>query len=420
MATGGAGADLMTQTLVLLGSAVVAAPLFKRIGLGTVLGYLAAGVAIGPVFGLITDGEGILHFAEFGIVFLLFIVGLELKPSRLWDLRVDIFGLGFAQVFLTGAVFSVIGLLLGFSTGTSVIAGYGLALSSTAFALQLLNESHDANTPYGQKSFSVLLFQDLAIVPLLALIPLFAPFSQGDDAGPTGFTAFAIAAAAVAFLILAGRYLLNPLLRVMAKTGAREAMLATALFVVLGAAWLMQVAGLSMAMGAFLAGVLLAESSFRHHLEADIEPFRGLLLGLFFLACGLSLDLTVVFENWWLIPVLVPVIMVIKAGVLYGLGRLFKMPVADAVRMACVLPQAGEFGFVLFTAAAAVGVLDSNQASLLIAIVTVTMALTPLSVYFGGFLVPKDAVEDMDEESSLNLHSVDESGKGPNVKPASK
>lgn len=399
MATGADGVDLMTQTIVLLGGAVVAAPLFNRLGLGTVLGYLAAGIAIGPVLGLISDPEGILHFAEFGIVFLLFIVGLELKPARLWELRVDIFGLGLAQVFVTGLALTGVGLVLQYPLGSSVISGFGLALSSTAFALQLLADRGETNRPYGQKSFSVLLFQDLAIVPLLALIPFFATRSADGD-GFTGFWAFAVPIAAVVGLVLAGRYLLDPLLRIIAKTGAREAMLATALFVVLGAAWLMQFAGLSMAMGAFIAGVLLAESSFRHTLEADIEPFRGLLLGLFFVACGLSLDLEVVFENWWFIPLIVPLIIAIKAAILYGLGRLFSMPHDDALRMGGILPQGGEFGFVLFTAAAAAGVLSQADASLLIAIVTVSMALTPATVALANRLVPVPEKEEMEEDFS--------------------
>ncbi|MEO0496186.1 MAG: monovalent cation:proton antiporter-2 (CPA2) family protein [Pseudomonadota bacterium] len=399
MATAADGIDLMTQTLVLLGGAVVAAPLFNRLGLGTVLGYLAAGIAIGPVLGLVSDPEGILHFAEFGIVFLLFIVGLELKPARLWELRMDIFGLGLAQVFVTGLALTAVGLVLQYPVGSSIISGFGLALSSTAFALQLLADRGETNKPYGQKSFSVLLFQDLAIVPLLALIPIFATRSA-DDGGFTGFWAIAVPIAAVAALVLAGRYILDPLLRIIAKTGAREAMLATALFVVLGAAWLMQFAGLSMAMGAFIAGVLLAESSFRHTLEADIEPFRGLLLGLFFLACGLSLDLAVVFENWWFIPLIVPLIIAIKAGILYGLGRLFGMPREDAIRMGGILPQGGEFGFVLFTAAAAAGVLSLSDASLLIAIVTVSMALTPATVALANWLIPEPEHEEMEEDFS--------------------
>lgn len=392
-------ADLMAQTLVLLGAAVVAAPIFNRLGLGTVLGYLAAGIAIGPIFGFVSDAESILHFAEFGIVFLLFIVGLELKPSRLWDLRMDIFGLGAAQVIGSGFLLAGVGLMLGLSVGAAIISGFGLALSSTAFALQLLADRNETNRPHGQKAFSVLLFQDLAIVPLLALIPLFA-IGNVDEGGPSGFTAFLIAMAAVAVLVLVGRYLLNPLLRIVARTGAREAMLATALFVVLGAAWLMQFAGLSMAMGAFIAGVLLAESSFRHHLEADIEPFRGLLLGLFFLACGLSLNLQTVLEFWYIILLSVPLLLLVKALVLFGLGRLFGMDRDDAIRMAAILPQGGEFGFVLFTAAAAAGVLALAQSSLLIAIVTLSMALTPLTVRLGAMLLSKPEAEEIEEDFS--------------------
>jgi monovalent cation:H+ antiporter-2, CPA2 family len=386
-----------TEILVLLGAAAVSAPLFKRIGLATVLGYIAAGVALGPVATLITGSDDLLDFGELGVVLLLFVIGLELKPSRLWSMRRDIFGLGAAQVIVTGIVLTA---LVRFSTGfgweQATIIGMTLALSSTAFALQLLEESGDTNRRYGQTSFSILLFQDLAIVPLLALVPLLAPgTADGDE---FGFRHFAIAVIAVIALIAAGRYLLNPLFRIIANTGAREAMIAAALFVVLGAATLMQSVGLSMAMGAFVAGVMLAESSYRHELETSIEPFRGILLAVFFMAVGLSLDLGIIMSEWLVILVAVPVLMLVKAVICYWLCRMFGSAHADAVRVALLLPQGGEFGFVIFSAATAALLLPPELSSLLIAIITVSMVATPLAVALGGFLIPAEKEETMEED----------------------
>ncbi len=390
---------LTSQALLLLGGAVVAAPIFKKLGLGTVLGYLAAGVIIGPLLHQITEGEQILGFAELGVVFLLFVIGLELKPSRLWQMRRDIFGLGTAQVMLTGAAISAILYwtdMLDWSG--SVITGFGLALSSTAFALQILDENGDTNTRYGQRAFSVLLLQDLAIVPLLALIPLLALQAPEDTSPP--LQDFAVAVGAILVMVVAGRYLLNPLFQIIARTGAREVMIAAALLIVLGAATMMQLAGLSMAMGAFLAGVLLAESSYRHELEADIEPFRGLLLALFFMAVGLSLDIQVILENYLRILIAVPALMVLKVVVIYTLCRLTGSPHNDAVRIGLLLPQGGEFGFVLFTAAAIAGVFSAGWASLLIAIVTLSMALTPAASALAGLLMQEqdEVAEELDED----------------------
>ncbi|KQY19975.1 monovalent cation:proton antiporter-2 (CPA2) family protein [Rhizobium sp. Root482] len=388
-----------SQALLLLAGAVIAAPVFKKLGLGTVLGYLAAGVIIGPLLHQINDGEQILGFAELGIVFLLFIIGLELKPSRLWQMRRDIFGLGTAQVLVTGAALSGIVYAAGLlDWGGSIVTGFGLALSSTAFALQILDEKGDTNTRYGQRAFSLLLFQDLAIVPLLALIPLLA-LQMPEDTSPP-LEDFAIAVGAVLAMVIAGRYLLNPLFQVIARTGAREVMIAVALLIVLGAATMMQLAGLSMAMGAFLAGVLLAESSYRHELEADIEPFRGLLLALFFMAVGLSLEVHVILENYLLILVAVPALMAIKGLVIYTLCRLTGSPHNDAVRIGLLLPQGGEFGFVLFSAAAASGVFSAGWASLLISIVTLSMALTPPASALARFLMREqnEATEELEED----------------------
>jgi CPA2 family monovalent cation:H+ antiporter-2 len=390
---------LTSQALLLLGGAVVAAPIFKKLGLGTVLGYLAAGIIIGPLLHQITEGEQILGFAELGVVFLLFVIGLELKPSRLWQMRRDIFGLGTAQVLLTGVAVSAIVYWTGMLDWSgSVITGFGLALSSTAFALQILDEKGDTNTRYGQRAFSLLLLQDLAIVPLLALIPLLALQAPEDTTPP--LQDFAIAVGAVLVMVVAGRYLLNPLFQIIARTGAREVMIAAALLIVLGAATMMQLAGLSMAMGAFLAGVLLAESSYRHELEADIEPFRGLLLALFFMAVGLSLEIDVIIQNYLLILFAVPALMTIKAVIIYALCRLTGSPHNDAVRIGLLLPQGGEFGFVLFTAGAIAGVFSVSWASLLIAIVTLSMALTPAAAALAGLLMHEheEITEELEED----------------------
>ncbi|MBB3966413.1 monovalent cation:proton antiporter-2 (CPA2) family protein [Rhizobium metallidurans] len=386
---------LFTETILLLGGAVVSAPIFKRLGLGTVLGYLAAGVVIGPIFNGLTDGEQILNVAELGVVFLLFIIGLELKPSRLWQMRRDIFGLGAAQVILTGLVLTALADLSGLLDWRgSIIAGFGLALSSTAFAMQILEDDGDVSTRYGQRSFSMLLFQDLAIVPLLALINI---LDTGKGHG-TPIVDFGIAIGAVGAMIVMGRYLLTPLFQIIASTGAREAMIAAALFVVMGSATLMQMAGLSMAMGAFLAGVMLAESSYRHELEADIEPFRGVLLAIFFIAVGLSLQLDVLWDNALVILVTVPVVMAAKALIIYALCRLTGSDHNDAIRIAFLLPQGGEFGFVLFSAAGASSLMPSSTASLLIAIVTLSMALTPIGTKLAKRFQSGETKETLEED----------------------
>ena len=393
--------EIYTQTVLLLGAAVVAAPIFKRIGLGTVLGYLAAGVILGPLLGLVNNGESILHFAELGIVFLLFIVGLEMKPSRLWSMRRDILGLGSAQVMFCGMALSLLAWFVAPNLNMAIVAGFGLALSSTAFVLQTLESKGDVNTSYGQKTFSVLLFQDLAIIPLLAIVPLLSSSAEmGAD-----WSAFWIGLLAIGIVIFAGRYLLNPLLGIIARTGANEAMLATALFVVFGSAMLMQSVGLSMALGSFLAGVLLAESSYRVELEANIEPFRGILLGLFFMAVGLSLDVTVLLDNWFAIIGFVFIAMIVKAIVIYLACKAFTATHSQSTRTAAILSQHGEFGFVLFASATSIGVLDTKTSSFLVAMVVLSMILTPLSVWIGNKLLETAPVEEEPEEDFKGAQS---------------
>lgn len=395
--------SLFTEPLILLGAAALAVPICKRLGFGSILGYLAAGVVIGPVLRLITESESILKVAELGVVLLLFVIGLELKPSRLWSMRRDIFGLGSAQLLVTGAALTAIVYLFGLNWQVSLVVGMGLALSSTAIGIQTLNERGELSTPYGQKSFSILLLQDLAIVPLLALVAALAP-RTGSDSEPVGLsTAFlelGLIAGSVVLLVVIGRYLLNPMFRILANSKAHEIMTVAALLVVFGAAALLEFAGMSSAMGAFLAGVMLADSSFRHELEANIEPFRGLLMGLFFMAVGMTLNLTIISENWALIAITALLFISLKAAILYGLGRLFRLGHAVAVRTALLLPQHGEFAFVLFTAAVASGLMNTTNASILTAVATITMALSPLAMSLAPRLIPTVAGEEMEEDFS--------------------
>ncbi|SDB28436.1 monovalent cation:proton antiporter-2 (CPA2) family protein [Bauldia litoralis] len=372
------GVDLL-PAVALLAAGVVAVPIFKRIGLGSVIGYLVAGIAIGP-FGLrlFTDPESIISVAELGVVMLLFIIGLELKPSRLWSLKQDIFGLGLTQVLVCTAVLAGVAMVVGLSGPVAIVAAMGLALSSTAIVMQILEERGETTDTHGQKIFSILLLQDLAIVPALAVVAFLAPTGDEHTAASRWLEA-GIAVGAVLGVIVFGRYLLNPIFRFLANTRAREVMTAAALLVVLGSAFVMQVGGLSMAMGAFLAGVLLSESSFRHELEADIEPFRGLLLGLFFLGVGMSLDIAFIGQSWATIIAVVVGFMALKAAGIYAAARLFRNAHDDALRIALMLAQGGEFGFVLYATAISSNLFTPDTAALLNAAVILSMALTPLA-----------------------------------------
>ncbi|MEQ1901290.1 MAG: monovalent cation:proton antiporter-2 (CPA2) family protein [Devosia sp.] len=375
------GIDLV-QVLALLAAGVVAVPLFKRLGLGSVLGYLAAGLAIGPFgLGLIRSTEAVLHVSELGVVLFLFIVGLEMEPRRLWAMRRQIFGLGVMQVVFCGALLTGAGVLLGLSPAVAFVAGMGFVLTSTAIVMQILTERGDLATPGGQRIVAILLLEDLAIVPLLAIVALISPRTWTDIATATPiWLSILVAIGCVAALNLIGRWVLNPFFRILANSQAREVMTAAALLVVLGAALLFQLGGLSMAMGAFLAGVLLSTSTFRHQLAADIEPFRGILLGLFFLAVGMSLDLGVVASNWWIIAVSVATYMAVKGGAIYVLARILKSPTPEALERALLMAQGGEFAFVLFTTAAASGLIDPSQQAIFSAMVIISMVLTPLTI----------------------------------------
>ncbi|WP_281787009.1 monovalent cation:proton antiporter-2 (CPA2) family protein [Uruburuella suis] len=396
------GAAELVRVVTLLAAAVIAVPLFKRLGLGSVLGYLAAGLIIGP-FGLkfFDDPQAIIHVAELGVVMFLFVIGLEMKPSHLWNLRRQIFGLGSMQVILAAAMLTFVGIAFGFPWQVAFVSASGFVLTSTAIVMQVLGERHELATPQGQSMVSILLFEDLLIVPLLAVVAFMAPTVPTATADTSLWMKLGMAVLSLAILVAAGRWLLNPMFRVLAKSKAREVMTAAALLVVLGAALLMEWGGLSMAMGAFLAGVLLSESSFRHQLEADIEPFRGLLLGLFFLGVGMALDLNVVAQNWKLIVSGVLALMAAKAAVIYGVARLAKSSHADALERAVLMAQGGEFAFVLFSAAASQGVISGTVNANMTAIVVLSMALTPLFLIIHGRFSRKSGIN-LEGVESLN------------------
>ena len=375
----------LTFGLVLLAAAVLSVPIARRLGLSAIVAYLIAGIVIGP-HGLAAFGtpESIIPVSELGVVMLLFLIGLELELGRLVALRRAIFGLGAAQLALTALAIGALAYLVGLVDWRgAVVAGVALAMSATAIALEILEERGQLQQDYGQRAFAILLFQDMAVVPLLAVLPLLAQAGESNHADVgDGLRAVALIVGAILLIVVAGRYLLNPFFRLLAQTGSREVMTAAALLVVLGAALVMQKAGMSMALGAFLAGVLLAKSNYRHELEADIEPFRGLLLALFFMGIGMSIDLAVVRANLWLILVAAAVITVLKAAIVWLLFNATCVRRADALRAGSVLTAAGEFAFVLIPLGGSLGVLDARQASILTAIAAITMLLGPLVATF--------------------------------------
>jgi len=369
--------NLAGQIAVFLAATVIAVPLFRRFKLSSVLGYLAAGMVIGPWgLGLFDDVESVLHLAEFGVVLLLFVIGLELQPSRLWVLRHSVFGAGAAQVALTTAVLAAAITALGTSWATALVIAFALSLSSTALVLQVLAERGELTARHGRASFAILLFQDLAIMPALVLLPLLA--GQADTR--VDWRAIALPVAAIFVVVVAGRFLLRPLLRIVAATRAQEAFTAAALLVVVGTALLFESAGLSMALGAFIAGVLLADSEYRHELEADIEPFKGLLLGLFFIAVGMTANLDVLVDRPLVIVGLTLGYLVLKALAVWLGARLTRHDQPTAWRMAVSLAGGGEFAFVLFSLAAADGLLPRATVDLLVLVVTLSMVLSPLLI----------------------------------------
>lgn len=365
--------DFLQSSVVFLAAAVVAVPIAQRMGLGSVLGYLLAGVAIGPWgLGLISDVEAILHFAELGVVLLLFLIGLELNPRKLWQMRGPILGMGGAQVVVTTAVLSTIVHLLGLSWQTSLVIGMGLALSSTAIALRVIEEQGLDGTETGQSGFAVLLFQDIAVIPMLAILPVLAGNTAGDWLDALWMLGGVLA------LLVGGHFLLRPLFRYVVLSGVRELFTIAALLLVIGIALAMKQLGLSMALGTFLAGVLLAESEYRHELEIAIEPFKGLLLGLFFIAVGMAVNLGLLIAEPLSILLAVVALVVIKGLLLYFLARAAGIRAKARSRMAAILSQGGEFAFVIFTAAATQGLLSREYTGFLLVVVSLSMVTTPL------------------------------------------
>jgi glutathione-regulated potassium-efflux system protein KefB len=397
----------LAQVALFLAAAVVAAPLAKLLRVGNVLGYLLVGVLIGPaVLGLVPDVDSVLHFAEFGVIMLLFVIGLELRPRRLWAMRSTIFGLGSAQVAITGMVLAAAAMAFGLAWQAALFAGLALSLSSTAFALQVLEEKGELALRHGRQAFAVLLFQDIAAIPLIALVPLFA-VTVAAAKPSTEIAAAVWAIAVILAVVVVGRYVLNGMYRLVARTRVKEAMTASALLTVVGVTLVMQLAGLPASLGAFIAGVLLADSDYRHEIVADIAPFEGLLLGLFFTAIGMSLNLGLVIDKPGLVLGIVAGFVAIKAFILFALGRRMGLDAGPARRLALVLSQGGEFAFALFAAGGAAGVLERPVADLLSVAVTLSMAATPLLLALDEILAPKAAPQRaFDEMPKKNGHVV--------------
>jgi len=399
----------LTGSLVYLAAAVLAVPLARLLGLGSIIGYLGAGIAIGPWgLKLVTDPQDMLHFAEFGVVLMLFLVGLELEPRRLWALRRPIFGWGSVQLFGSAALMTGIGVLAGADWRLALVASLGLAMSSTAIGLSVLAERNLAPTTSGQSVLSVALLQDVAAIPILALIPLLAVAgAAGGHAEGGGWVGAAKAIGVIAVIVLGGRLLLRPALRWIARSETPEIFTAASLLLVVATAALMQAVGLSMALGAFLAGVLLAESEYRRELETDIEPFKGLLLGLFFMAVGMTIDFAVVLQRPGLIALLVVGFLLLKALVLWGMARTMPLPLLERPVFIILLAQGGEFGFVVFQTAAGAGVISAAVSSLLVAVVAISMLLSPLLLVAAdrlllprlerGAAVKRDDLDELDE-----------------------
>ncbi|MBW0433091.1 monovalent cation:proton antiporter-2 (CPA2) family protein [Leptospira yasudae] len=370
--------NLLITLIVFLSAAVISVPLFKRLGLGSVVGYLIGGTIIGPWgIGLITDVESILHLSEFGVVLLLFLIGLELKPQRLWVLRRPVFGLGGLQVVLTSLVFFAALSFLGLENSQAIVISISISLSSTAFALQVLGEKNELNTAHGRTSFAILLFQDLAVIPIMAILPFLgeahtAHTSQGS------MKPILIAIGTISAVVLAGRFLARPLFRLVASTGNHEIFTALSLLIVVGLSLLMDQVGLSMALGSFLGGVILADSEYRHELESNLEPFKGLLLGLFFLAVGMSINLGEVLKDPLLVIVFALGLMFLKAAILYLLGRISKHSEESSLNLAATISQGGEFAFVILGVGVSLSILPRDRADLVIAVVTLSMGLTPV------------------------------------------
>lgn len=395
--------NFLVSAVIFLISAVIAVPLFKRFGLGSVLGYLTAGVVIGP-WGLklvTSEAADVMHVAELGVVMLLFLIGLELKPSRLWVMRRSVFGLGAIQVGVSAILLGGAFYLLGIGLSASIVAACALALSSTALVLQVLSERNELSSRLGRAGFSILLFQDLAVIPLLAAMSMVASASMGEAQNLDWSLVTPVAA--VIGVIIVGRFAVDPLFKLIAISRSDEIFTAAALLIVLGVSALMNWAGLSMGLGAFLAGVLLAESEYRPQIQADIMPFRGLLLGLFFVAVGMSIDFGLLAQNAAFVAMVIPLVMGLKTVVIMGVARAFGNTPRDCLKLGLTLAQGGEFGFVLFSVAAGSDLIASETASLFVVVIAGSMALTPLILRIFDMLVKPEeaAVVTVDEEAEL-------------------
>ena len=391
--------DFLFKAIIFLTVAVIFVPVARKLGLGSVLGYLLAGVVIGPfVLGFVgTEGESILHFAEFGVVLMLFLIGLELQPELLWKLRKSILGLGLMQLVLTTACVAALAMAFGFGWEHALVLGMILSMSSTAIVLQILTEKGLLKTTAGQSAFAVLLFQDVAVIPILAILPLFSKITSGKTAeaaqnitwvdGEPGWLKGLIVLGSIAGVIIIGRLLIRPLLRIVAKTEMREIFTAMSLLIVIAIAELMTQIGLSPALGAFLAGVVLANSEYRHELESDIEPFKGLLLGIFFMAVGASINFDLVTQQIWMVLSWVLLLIIIKSGVLLLLGKIIKMGGKSNFIFSFSLSQVGEFAFVLLSFTLQQGILPPDTVSLMIAIVAISMGLTPIVMLLNEKLI---------------------------------
>ncbi len=377
---------LLFNIMIYLLAAVIAVPIFRKIGLGSVLGYLVAGTAIGPWgLALITNIQDILHFSEFGVVLLLFLIGLELEPKRLWAMRRSILGMGGGQVIFSSVLLFPVGLAFDLNWSSALIIAMSLSLSSTAIALQILNEKNLLSTHTGNSAFSVLLFQDLAVIPMMAIIPLLG----GNDLGNEGSLFFDISKAigVIGLVIIGGHYLTEPIFRIIARTHMREMFTAFSLLLIISIALLMDMAGMSMALGSFLAGMLLAKSEFRHELEVEIEPFKGLLMGLFFIAIGMSINFGYLLEHPALIMSLVLILIAMKLLVLLLIARLFSFPGSQYPLFSMILSQGGEFAFVLLALSANTGVLASELIEPLVVVVALSMATTPILLVINDFFI---------------------------------
>ena len=392
-------AHYLVDILALLLATVVVVPFFHAIRLGAILGYLAAGVLLGPWgFGLITEVEEIRHLGEFGVIFLLFVLGIELKPDKLWQMRKMVVGLGLGQLLLTAGVLYAAALFFGVEHSAAIIIGFGLALSSTAFCLKLLSERGGISTKMGQMSFSVLLLQDLSVVPLLALVSMFA---GGAAAAADSGIGFGYAVLIIIALLVAGHYLLNPALGKIVASQDPDVFVALAVLLVLGMAWIMESIGFSMALGAFLAGTMLAESHYRHQIEADILPFRGILLGLFFMTVGMGIDFALLWHQFFVVIGLTVGLMVVKGLIVYFLARISGAKHNVSIQTAALLSQSGEFGFVMFGFATVSGVLDTELSNMMTLVIALTIVLTPFVVRGANYLTSRFYVADGDEEGDF-------------------